>query len=107
MCYSKIWSTHFEIAVLARVMLIPNLSKAMETDQRERARLEHFYTFGDVYETLEACDQLEILLGRLRRQQLLDDEAWARCKEQVGDLRSCVEGLMSKSNLSPKGPRLP
>ena len=76
------------------------------TEQGNRAALDHFYTFGDVYETLDACDQLELLLGRLRRQGLLNDDEWARCKDDVIDLRGRIERLVNTSPLAPKGPRL-
>ena len=75
--------------------------------QSNRAALEHFYEFGDVYEALDACDQLELLLGRLRRRHLLGDDQWTRCKEDVIDLRGRVEQLVNSSPLTPKGPRLP
>lgn len=69
--------------------------------------LDQFYTFGDVYETLDACDQLEMMLGRLRRTHFLSDEAWLQDKHSVAAIRAQVEGYISSTNLMPKGPRLP
>lgn len=53
--------------------------------------LSHYYTHGDVYEALEACLELEMLLGRLRRQQLLEDDAWRRMRESLDEIRCQVE----------------
>jgi hypothetical protein len=55
------------------------------------ANLDHFYEYGDVYETLEACDQLDMLLGRLRRQRMLSDAEWIQSKSQVADIRARIE----------------
>ena len=31
-------------------------------------QLDHYHEFGDVYATLDTCDELESLLNRLRRE---------------------------------------
>lgn len=56
--------------------------------------LRQYYTYGEVYETLEACDELETLLGRLRRQTLLDDQAFALTKQLLAGIRTQVEASL-------------
>jgi hypothetical protein len=53
--------------------------------------LDHFYTFGDVSDTLDALDQLELVLGRLQRQRLLAEQDSVRITQQVGEIRTCLE----------------
>lgn len=60
------------------------------------ANLDHFYTFGDVYETVDACDQLELLLGRLRRQNLLSEQEWTECRRRVAEIRARLEAHLEK-----------
>ena len=60
------------------------------------ARLDHFYRFGDVYETVDACDQLEILLARLRRQNLLSDQEWVESRKNVAEIRARLEARLQK-----------
>ncbi|MBV9281940.1 MAG: hypothetical protein JOZ41_17820 [Chloroflexi bacterium] len=55
------------------------------------ARVDHLYTYGDLYETVDACDQLELLLGRLRRQRLLGEQDWLRNRNRVLEIRSELE----------------
>jgi len=59
------------------------------------ASLEAIYTYGDVYETIDACDQLDVLLGRLKRQHLLDDRECMRSKEKVAEIRSRLENVIA------------
>ena len=70
-------------------------------------RLNQFYTFGDVYETLDACDALGLLLNRLKRQAILSEPEWARLTQDVTDIRASVEEKLNRSALTPKGPSLP
>ena len=60
------------------------------------ARLDHFYTFGDVYETLDACDQLELLLGRLLRQRLMTEGEWVQLRDHVATIRAQLEARLTK-----------
>lgn len=60
------------------------------------ANLDHFYTFGDVYETLDACDQLELLLGRLRRQGLLTESEWQQSRQEIVEIRGRLESHLPK-----------
>lgn len=69
--------------------------------------LDDLYQFGDVYETLDACDSLELLLGRLKRRRILDDREWRDIREQVAGIRTRLESHVTGSALSPNGPRLP
>lgn len=75
--------------------------------QATRTELDQFYTYGDVYETLDTCRQLEMLLGRLKRQHLLSDEEVAHSKDDVSRVRARLEAQINSVNLTPKGPRLP
>ena len=70
-------------------------------------RLDHFYTFGDVYETLDACDALGILLSRLKRQNILTESEWTQLTQGVANVRATVERKLSTAALTPKGPSLP
>jgi hypothetical protein len=54
-------------------------------------QVDHFYTFGDVYEALDACRELEMLLGRLKRQRLLSEDEWAASRENLAAIRARVE----------------
>jgi hypothetical protein len=71
------------------------------------AALGHFSTFGEVYATLDACDQVQLLLGRLRREQLLGEEEYQGSRQQIAEIRASVERYITQSALLPKGPRLP
>ena len=61
------------------------------------AELDHFYIFGDVYETLDTCAELEQLLGRLRRQDLLTEGEWMHSKQNIAAIRSRLEGRLSSA----------
>ena len=52
---------------------------------------DHLQLFGDVYEALDACDQLELILNRLHRQYLLDEAEWNAHRTQVEGVRRAVE----------------
>jgi hypothetical protein len=69
--------------------------------------MNHFYTFGDVYETLDACDALGILLSRLKRQNILTEPEWTRLTQDVAGVRATVEHKLNAAALTPKGPSLP
>ena len=58
------------------------------------AHSEEFFVFGDVYETLEACQQVEMLLSRLRRRQLMDDQNWMANKAHVAEIRKTLEEML-------------
>lgn len=60
------------------------------------ARLDHFYTYSDVYETVDACDQLELLLGRLRRQGLLSEQEWMQSRRDVAEIRSRLDAHLNQ-----------
>ena len=68
---------------------------------------DHFYLFGDVYETLDACDRLNTLLGRLRRQDLLSGTELEVARGSLEGIRRQVEERMNRANLTPNAPRLP
>jgi hypothetical protein len=70
-------------------------------------QLDHYYTFGDVYETFDVCEQLNMMLSRLRRQDLLDDDELGQSRRNLAAIRSRIEAHLNSANLMPKGPRLP
>ena len=53
--------------------------------------LDHFYTFGEVHETLEAVDKVDRMLSRLKRQSLMSDDSVAASKRNLAEIRSRVE----------------
>jgi hypothetical protein len=61
-------------------------------------QLDHYYTFGDVYETLDACDQLELLLGRLKRQRLINESEWVQSRQNIADIRERLEVRLPKAD---------
>jgi hypothetical protein len=61
------------------------------------AELDHYYIFGDVYETLDTCTELEQLLGRLHRQNLLTEGEWVSSKQNIAAIRSHLEGRLAAS----------
>jgi hypothetical protein len=69
--------------------------------------LDHFYQYGDVYEALEACDQLEVVLGRLKRQHLLPLAECQESRDELAHIRERLEGRIDNSAFTPKGPHLP
>jgi hypothetical protein len=73
---------------------------------REIADPDHFYLFGDVYETLETCDRLSTLLGRLRRQNLLSERDLAGTRRGLEAIRERVQDHLNAASLTPRGPRL-
>lgn len=57
---------------------------------------DHFYTYGDVYEAVDACDQLELLMGRLRRQDMLSEQEWIEIRLAVAAVRARLDALLPK-----------
>jgi hypothetical protein len=70
------------------------------------SNFDQYYTFGDLYETLEACSQLDMLLSRVRRQKLMRDEDVTAGKQSIEGIRAMVESYLNSSNLVPRGPSL-
>jgi len=69
------------------------LSKVVPVD------LDHFYTFGEVHETLEAVDEVDRMLSRLKRQSILSNDAVVASKRDLAEIRSRVEErLRSRAN---------
>jgi hypothetical protein len=58
--------------------------------------MDHFYTYGDVYEALDACDQLELLLGRLKRQRLISETDWLDSRQRIAEIRARLESRLPK-----------
>jgi hypothetical protein len=56
--------------------------------------LDHFYTFGEVHETLEAVDQVDRMLGRLKRQNLLSSDAFLASKRNLAEIRMRIEARL-------------
>jgi hypothetical protein len=67
----------------------PLLSNVVPVD------LNHFYTFGEVHETLEAVDQVDRMLGRLKRRNLLGDDAFVASKHDLAEIRARIEARLS------------
>lgn len=61
------------------------LSKVVPVD------LDHFYTFGEVHATLEAVDQVDRMLGRLKRQSLMSNDAFVASKGDLSRIRARIE----------------
>jgi len=57
-------------------------------------QLDLFFTHCDVYETLDACQHLEMLLGRLKRQHLIGDRDWTRSGQWLSELRVGLEAIL-------------
>jgi hypothetical protein len=55
---------------------------------------DHYVTFGDAYEALEACEDLAVILGRLKRQAMLGDSAWSHCKQELSAIESSVLAII-------------
>jgi hypothetical protein len=55
---------------------------------------DDYFVFGDVYETLEACQQVDLLLSRLRRQSLIDDQNWLTTKAHIAEVRKSLESML-------------
>jgi hypothetical protein len=53
--------------------------------------LNHYYKYGDVYDALAACDELEMLLSRLKRRNLLSDQQWSESAAHVASIRRRVQ----------------
>jgi hypothetical protein len=60
--------------------------------------LDHYYLYGDVYETLDTCTELEQQLGRLRRQGVLSDQEWMISKQNVAAIRSRLEDRLATAS---------
>jgi hypothetical protein len=59
------------------------------------------YTYGDIYDALDVCDNLDIALARVRRQGLLSQDDEDRCKVLVEGVRRRLQTAME-----PKPPPL-
>ena len=53
-----------------------------------RVELERIYEYGDVYETIDTCDELEMQLSRLKRRRILNEEEWLATRNRVEAIRS-------------------
>lgn len=58
------------------------------------AHPDDYFLFGDVYETLDACHQVDLLLSRLRRQSLLDDQNWIMTRAHIAEVRKSLESML-------------
>ncbi len=56
---------------------------------------DDYFVFGDVYETLDACQQIDLLLSRLRRQSLLDDQNWIASRAHIAEVRKSLESMLT------------
>jgi hypothetical protein len=69
--------------------------------------LDHYLLYGEIHDTIDACDQLDVLLARLTRQHLLPPEECSESREWVQSVRQRLEDHIRSHDLTPKGPRLP
>jgi hypothetical protein len=58
---------------------------------------DDYFVFGDVYETLDACQQIDLLLSRLKRQSLLDDQSWIATRAHIDEVRKSLEAALRNS----------
>lgn len=56
---------------------------------------DRLQNYRDAYDALEACQTLEMVLSRLRQQQLLDDVEWTRSALSVAEIKDRVEGHLT------------
>lgn len=68
------------------------------------AELDHFYTYGDVYAALDTCEELELLLNRLQRQQLWRDQECRHTRDHVREVRSRLEKILPAPSTSGHQP---
>lgn len=57
----------------------------------------HFHTYGDVYEALEASGQLSRALTVLKRRHLLSDEDWGKCRVNLTIIETAIETTLPDS----------
>jgi hypothetical protein len=55
---------------------------------------DDYFVFGDVYDTLDACQHIELLLSRLRRQSLMDDQNWMVTRAHIAEVRKSLERML-------------
>jgi hypothetical protein len=55
---------------------------------------DDYLVFGDVYETLDACQHIDLLLNRLRRQSLIDDPDWIVTRAHIAEVRKSLESML-------------
>jgi hypothetical protein len=55
---------------------------------------DDYLVFGDVYETLDACQHIDLLLNRLRRQSLIDDQNWIATRAHIAEVRKSLESML-------------
>jgi uncharacterized protein YjaG (DUF416 family) len=66
----------------------------MQTQHVGHTTHDHFFHYGDVYDTIDACHALSRMLGRLQRQHLLDEDAVTQSKAQVAEILARLEGRL-------------
>lgn len=52
-------------------------------------------TYRNAYEALDACQTLEMVLIRLRQQQMLNDAEWLRSVQSVAEIKGRIAGHLS------------
>lgn len=57
--------------------------------------IDRLHTYRDAYEALDACQTLEMVLSRLRQQQMLDSQEWTRSAESVAEIKVRVQSHLS------------
>jgi hypothetical protein len=60
-------------------------------NETRRPDLDRYYTFGDVYETIDTVDELDNKLSRLQRMHLLTEEEVLENKGKVAEIRENLE----------------
>jgi CRP/FNR family transcriptional regulator, cyclic AMP receptor protein len=62
-----------------------------EVQKAGHVDLDHFYTYGELYETLDVCGQMEAMLGRLKREELISGEEWSESTGHLSAIRERLE----------------
>lgn len=50
-----------------------------------------YYDYGDIYQTIDACDELETQLARLKRQHFLTEREWSESKQAIDTVRDRLQ----------------
>jgi hypothetical protein len=56
---------------------------------------DRLQTYRNAYEALDVCQTLEMVLSRLRQQQMLDEAEWTRSAMSVAEIKVRVEGHLT------------
>jgi hypothetical protein len=69
--------------------------------------LDHFFTYGEVYDALDVCQDLELVLARLQRHGLLSGHDLDQCKRRITEVRDAIEGALPEGEPRSRRPWRP